>query len=171
MQALFTHRALTDSEKRLLILTNGRLITLRVTLQNGNNSGIDEDFVLNCGYSSTHAYNIMMHRITRHGLSDRQQYVQGFILSRATGLLVSSYAHACERRFIDHAEVRDANQKAQMSMTDRSERQLIDTSVSKYKSSNQSSSSNVNNVTLIRTQVKEVINQITPLIRRHLLNH
>ena len=107
------------------------------------------------------------------------QNPQVFILSRATGLPVSSYAHDREKRFIvgvtsyleDHAEERDGNQKAQMSMTDRSERQLIDTSVSKYKSSNQSSSSNVNNVTLIRTQVKEVTNQITPLIRRHLLNH
>ena len=47
----------------------------------------------------------------------------------------------------DHADVRDANQKALMSMTDRNDRQLLDTSVSKFKSSNQSSSSNVNNVT------------------------
>ena len=33
-----------------------------------------------------------------------------------------------------------------MSMTDRNDRQLVDTSVSKYKKSKQSSSSNVNNV-------------------------
>ena len=47
----------------------------------------------------------------------------------------------------DHAAVRDANQKAQMSMANRSNRQLNDTSVSKFRSSNQSYSSNVNNVT------------------------
>ena len=78
-----------------------------------------------------------------------------FILSRARGLPTSSYAHDRERRFIvgvtshleDHAPARDANQKAQMSMTDRGDRQLLDTSVSKFKSSKQSSSSNINNVT------------------------
>ena len=49
----------------------------------------------------------------------------------------SSYAHDRERRFIlgvtshleDHAQVKNANQKAQMAMTDHSDRQLNDTSV------------------------------------------
>ena len=100
-------------------------------------------------------HTIMMHRTKKQGLSNRQQYPQGFILSKAKGLPTSSYAHHRERRFIvgvtsyleDHAEVRDENQKAQMSITDRNDRQLLDTSVSKFKTSNQSTSSNVNNVT------------------------
>ena len=87
--------------------------------------------LINGGYSNTHAYNIMMHRITRYDLSNRQQYPQGFILSRAMDLPVSSYAHHRERRFIvgvtshleEHADVRDSNQKAKMSMTDRTDRQ------------------------------------------------
>ena len=100
MQAILTHRVLTDSEKRLLSVTNGQLIRLRVVLQNVNSSGIDEDFVLNGGRSNTTAYDIMMHRIKRQGLSNRPQYPQDFILSRATGQPVSSYAHGRERRFI-----------------------------------------------------------------------
>ena len=47
----------------------------------------------------------------------------------------------------EHAAVRDANQKAQMSMTDCSDRQLADTSVSKFKNSNQSPSSIIKDVT------------------------
>ena len=86
LKALSDNRVLNDSEKRLLSITNGHLITLRLILSNQFSDGIDEDFLKNGGYTNTTAYNIMMHRITRYGLSSRQQYPQDFILSRETGL-------------------------------------------------------------------------------------
>ena len=95
----------------------------------------------------------MMHRIIIQGLSNRQPYPQGHIFSKQTGLPASSYAHDRESFIVgvtshlkDHSAVRDANQKSQMMMTDRDDRQEINTSVSKYKNTNQSSSSNIANV-------------------------
>ena len=113
-----------DSGEKLLSVTNIHLITLRLILTNGNNLGTDEDFVINGCYANTTAYNIMIHRIKTKGLSNRQPYPQGHILSREEGLLASSYANDRERRFIvgvtsyleSHALTGDSNHKAQMRM-------------------------------------------------------
>ena len=100
LQVLLANQVLNDSEKRLLSVTNGHLIPLRLTLSDAHNSGIDEDFICNEGYANTHAYNIMMHRIKAKNLSNRQPYPQGHILSRTTSSPASSSEHDREIRFI-----------------------------------------------------------------------
>ena len=71
LQALSNNRVLDDSEKRLLSLTNGHLITLRLILSNQFNDGIDEDCLKNGGYTNTTTYTIMMHRITKQNMACR----------------------------------------------------------------------------------------------------
>ena len=85
---------------------------------NDNNSGIDEDFIMNGGYANTTAYKIMIHRIKVKVLSNRQPYPQDHLQALPT----CSHLHDRERHLIvgmssyleQHAFIRYESQKSQV---------------------------------------------------------